>query len=259
VDSGAGEGGNVAVVTGGARGIGAAVAARLAHDGWDVIAGDITVPSGAEERDGIEHCVLDVTERADVQALFARVLAERGRLDLLVNNAGITRQAPLALLSWDDWSAVVDVNMHGVFNCLQAAGRHMLAQGHGSIVNISSIAAERGSPMRAAYSATKAAVNGLTRAAAAEWAADGLRVNAVGPGYVATGVYAEGVANGRIRTEDVLARIPAGRVATPAEIADAVAYLASSASRYINGHILYVDGGFLADFGVPPAKAETPS
>ncbi len=242
----------VAIVTGGARGIGEAIAARLATDGWYVVAGDVEPSVGPPPR-GVEFCRLDVRDRGLVAEVFDRVATEHGAIDLLVNNAGIARQAPLADLSWDDWSAVVDVNMHGVFNCLQAAGRHMLAVGQGIVVNISSIAAERGSPQRAAYSATKAAVNGLTRAAAAEWASRGVRVNAVGPGYVETGVYTAAVAAGKIRAEDVLARIPAKRLAGLDEVADAVCFLASPAARYVNGHILYVDGGFLADYGVPPA------
>lgn len=243
-----------AVVTGGARGIGAGLVDRLARDGWSVVVGDIEPEPGAESPAGVEVRRLDVTDHAAAVAFMARVAAERGAIDLLVNNAGITRAAPLAELGLADWRAVVDVNVHGVFNCLQAAGRHMLTAGHGVIVNISSVAAERGTPWRTAYATTKAAINGLTRAAAVEWAEHGIRVNAVGPGYVATGVYTAAVEAGRLREADVLARTPARRIGTVEEIADAVAFLASDAARFITGQVLYVDGGFLADFGVPPAQ-----
>jgi 3-oxoacyl-[acyl-carrier protein] reductase len=250
----AGERARVAVVTGGARGIGAALAERLAAEGWSVVAADIAPDPGLEPPAGVELWQLDVTDHEQSRELMGRVVAERGAIDLLVNNAGITRAAPLTELSWADWSAVVDVNLHGVFNCLQAAGRHMLAAGHGVIINISSVSAERGQPGRTAYSATKAAINGLTRAAAVEWAERGVRVNAVGPGYIATGVYTAAVAAGKIREADVLRRTPARRLGTIDEVADAVVFLASDAASFINGQVLYVDGGFLADFGVPPAQ-----
>jgi 3-oxoacyl-[acyl-carrier protein] reductase len=248
-----------AIVTGGARGIGATLVDRLASDGWRVIAADIAPSPDDGLPTGVTSRQLDVTDGAAVADLMARVVAECGAIDLLVNNAGITRAAPLAQLSLADWHAVIDVNLHGVFNCLQAAGRHMLVAGQGVILNISSVAAERGSPGRTAYSTSKAAINGLTRAAAVEWAEHGVRVNAVGPGYIATGVYTAAVAAGKIREADVLARTPARRLGTIDEIADAVLFLSSDAARFITGQVLYVDGGFLADFGVPPAQGSNPS
>ena len=257
-ETGSGERTGIAIVTGGARGIGAALVERLARDGWSVIAADIAPAPAGELPANVEPCRVDVTDRDQVQELMARIAAERGRIDLLVNNAGITRQAPLAELSWADWSAVVDVNLHGVFNCLQAAGRHMLDAGQGVIINISSVASERGSPARTAYSTTKAAINGLTRSAAVEWARHGIRVNAVAPGYIVTGIYTAAVEAGRIREEDVLRRIPADRLGTLEEVADAVAFLSSPAARYITGQVIYVDGGFMADYGVPPGRT-TPS
>ncbi len=249
----------VAVVTGGARGIGQALVARLAGEGWSVVAFDIAPDSDAVLPTGVELRQLDVTDHEQTRQEIGRVVTERGRIDLLVNNAGITRAAPLTDLSWADWNAVVDVNLHGVFNCLQAAGAHMLEAGQGVIINISSVSAERGSPGRTAYSTTKAAVNGLTRAAAVEWAERGVRVNAVGPGYIATGVYTAAVEAGKIREADVLLRTPARRLGTLEEIADAVVFLSSDAARFITGQVLYVDGGFLADFGVPPAQGASPA
>jgi 3-oxoacyl-[acyl-carrier protein] reductase len=242
----------VAVVTGGTGGIGTAVGSRLLTDGWTVVAADLR-PEPRPALAGAELLELDVSDHAAVRVAFEAIASRHGSLDLLVNNAGTTRQAPLAELSWEDWSSVVAVNLHGVFNCLQAAGRLMLAAGGGVIVNVTSVAAERGSPQRAAYSATKAAILGLTRSAAVEWASRGVRVNAIGPGYVETGIYRAAVDAGRIRESDVLARIPAGRLATLEEVADGVAFLISPAARYMAGQTLYLDGGFLADYGVPPA------
>jgi 3-oxoacyl-[acyl-carrier protein] reductase len=238
-----------AVVTGAGRGLGLAIARRLRSDGWRVEACD--VDPGEAGRDGFEVRALDVTDPAAVAGTFAAIEEAAGGIDLLVNNAGITRRAPIERLSWEDWRAVIDVDLHGVFLCLQAAGRGMLARGSGgSIVNIASIAADRGQPGRAPYGAAKAAVVGLTRAAAVEWAARGIRVNAVGPGYVDSGVFREGISSGQLDEAEILARIPMGRLCEAEDIAAAVAWLASPESRYMTGQVLYVDGGFLADFGV---------
>lgn len=248
----------VAVVTGGAAGIGWAIANRLRDDGYHVIAADIVAGGTADPAAGIAWREVDVRDRASVTAAFGAIVAEHGGIDVLVNNAGIQRHRALVDLSWEEWSAVVDVNLHGAFNCLQAAGRHMLAAGRGSVINITSVAGERGSPGRAPYSTTKAAIIGLTRAAAVEWADRGVRVNAVGPGYVDTGVFRQGVAAGTLDPGTILARIPARRLGRPEEIGDMVAFLASEAAAYITGQAFFVDGGFLADYGVPlvqPAAA----
>ena len=158
---------------------------------------------------------MDVCDRDQVESTLAAVVDSHGTLDLLVNNAGITRHRPLVDLTWEDWSAVVDVNLHGVFNCLQAAGRVMIERGGGVIVNIASVAAERGAPGRAPYATTKAAIVGLTRSAAVEWAPLGVRVNAVGPGYVDTGVLSAAIASGTLDPADVLRADPRGPARRP--------------------------------------------
>lgn len=169
----------VAIVTGGSAGIGWEIGQRLSADGYRVVATD-RVPglTAGDNPAGILWRELDVTDHAAVDRVFGEIEAELGPIEVLVNNAGIQRHRGIEDLTWDEWSAVVDVNLHGVFSALQAAGRRMLDRGEGRIVNISSISS-RGSAGRAPYATTKAAVIGLTSTAGAEWAARGVRVNAV--------------------------------------------------------------------------------
>ncbi|QYH36364.1 SDR family NAD(P)-dependent oxidoreductase [Salinibacterium sp. M195] len=242
----------VAVVTGGAAGIGWSIGQRLVADGYLVIAADVV--AGLTEGDSsILWRELDVTDHAHVSTVFDEIVTEFGRIDVLINNAGIQRHRSLEELTWSEWETVVNVNLHGVFNTLQAGGRHMLAQGEGRIVNISSVAA-RGSAGRAPYATTKAAVIGLTSTAGAEWASRGVRVNAVAPGYVDTGVFREGIAAGTLNIDTILSRIPAKRLADASEVAAAVSFLVSDGASYMNGQTLYVDGGFMVDYGIPLAK-----
>jgi 3-oxoacyl-[acyl-carrier protein] reductase len=240
----------VALVTGGARGLGWAIGTCLRDAGWQVVAADLVPGETQAGEAGMAYRELDVCDRDQVSSTLTAVAEELGSLDLLVNNAGITRHRPLVDLSWEDWSAVVDVNLHGAFNCLQAAGHIMIEREGGVIVNVASVAAERGAAGRAPYATTKAALVGLTRSAAVEWAPHGVRVNAVGPGYVDTGVLRAAIDSGTLDPADVLERIPAGRLAEPAEIGAMVSFLASPQAAYITGQVLYVDGGFLADYGV---------
>lgn len=240
--------GRVAVVTGGARGIGNAIARRLQDDGWRVVAAD--VDPGGDGEAGVPVVGCDVRDRDAVDRVIGEVHDAHGGLDLLVNNAGLQIHGPTETLSWESWSRVVDVNLHGTFNCLQAAGRLMLDAGRGSIVNIASISAERGAPGRAPYCATKAAICALTRTAGVEWGARGVRVNAVAPGYVDTGVFRQGVEEGRLDEGEILDRIPMRRLAEPAEVGAMVSFLASPDAAYVTGQVFFVDGGFLADYGV---------
>jgi 3-oxoacyl-[acyl-carrier protein] reductase len=241
----------VGFVTGGASGIGWAVVRRLLADGWHVVMADVD-----EERargrleeaatDRLEFRPLDVRDRGSIEAAFAGL----ERLDLLVNSAGVTTHAPLEELAWDDWTRVLDIDLNGAFLCLQAAGRIMLRQGSGSIVNIASMAAERGAQGRAAYCVAKAGLVALTRVAGVEWAGRGVRVNAIGPGYVGTPLVRAAVESGAIDEADFVPRIPLGRMGTPEEIAGVVAFLASDDAAYFAGQTLFPDGGFLADYGV---------
>lgn len=245
----------VVVVTGGAQGIGRAIGDMFADRGHHVIAGDLQAGDLAADADadpgpGLSHAPLDVTAGDAVGAFFDRVVDRHGRLDAVVNNAGIQHHAPILELALGDWRRVLEVNLHGVFACLQAAGRHMVAAGSGAIVNISSVSA-RGSAGRAPYSTSKAALAGLTATAAAEWAAAGVRVNSVAPGYVDTGVFRQGVAAGTLDLDRVLGRVPAGRLADPDQVAEAVVWLCSPAAGYVTGHTMFVDGGFMVDYGIP--------
>jgi 3-oxoacyl-[acyl-carrier protein] reductase len=247
----------VAVVTGAASGIGLGIIERLAGDGFVAVITGVNESLGraaaarlAEAGARAEFRRMDVTSEADVDSVVEAIAAEIGTVDVFVNNAGITAHAPLEDFALDDWRRVLDVNLDGVFLGLRAAGRVMLRQGTGSIVNIASVAWERGAPGRAPYVVSKAGVVGLTRVAAVEWSSRGVRVNAVAPGYIDTPLLRRAYEQGAVDEQHVLARIPAGRVAQVGEIAAVVAFLCSPAAAYITGQVITVDGGFLADYGV---------
>jgi 2-deoxy-D-gluconate 3-dehydrogenase len=171
-------------------------------------------------------------------------ISRLGRLDIVVNNAGIIRRAPAAETTDEDWHAVIDVNLHGLFRMCRAAGRHMLASGGGKIINIASLLSFQGGLNVPAYAASKSAVAGLTRELSNEWAAKRVCVNAIAPGYVRTD-NTLALRNDDTRNRQILERIPAGRWGEPSDIEGAAVFLAARASDYVSGHILAVDGGWL--------------
>lgn len=246
--------GQTAVVTGAGRGIGRAIARALAEAGAAVVVGDLdgaSAEAAAAEIGAAGGRALavqaDVTQEASVAALIERAVAWSGRLDVLVNNAGVTIRKPTEEVTLSEWSFVMDVNLTGAFLCSKHAARPMMAARSGSIVNVASIHALVAPPLHqaAAYAASKAGLLGLTRALAVEWARCGIRVNAVCPTYVSTEMT-------RKRFEDpaflggILERTPLGRLAEPDDVVAGVLYLASPASRMVTGHALAVDGGWLS-------------
>jgi 2-dehydro-3-deoxy-D-gluconate 5-dehydrogenase len=176
--------------------------------------------------------------------LVAETIAGLGGLDLLVNNAGTIRRAPAAETSDEDWLAVIDVNLHGVFRGCRAAGRHMLERGRGKIVNVASLLSFQGGITVPAYAAAKGGVAQLTRALANEWAGRGVNVNAIAPGYVRTDNTAA-LQKDATRSRQILERIPAGRWGEPSDVVGPAVFLCSPASDYVHGHVLVVDGGWM--------------
>jgi 2-deoxy-D-gluconate 3-dehydrogenase len=187
----------------------------------------------------------DLSEPGVTEELVELTVRELGSIDILINNAGIIRRAPAVEFSARDWNDVIEVNLNALFRLCQAAGRHMLAQGSGKIVNVASLLSFQGGVFVPSYAAAKGAVAQLTKALANEWAAKGIQVNAIAPGYMATDNTAALRAD-PVRSRQILDRIPAGRWGTPRDLAGTVVFLASAASDYITGHVLVVDGGWLA-------------
>ena len=242
--------GKVALVTGANTGIGQAIALALAGAGADVaLAGrTLAIETEAQVRALGRKAVLieaDVAVDGAGHGMVDATLTTLGGLDILINNAGTIRRADALDYSEEDWDAVIDTNLKALFFLCQEAGRHMIGQGSGKIVNIASMLSFQGGVRVPAYTASKSAVAGLTKALANEWAPLGVNVNAIAPGYIATNNTAALQAD-ETRNRQILERIPAARWGTPADVGGAAVFLSSAASDYVHGHILAVDGGWLA-------------
>lgn len=242
--------GKVAVVTGASRGIGRAVAVKLASMGASVVINY----NGSEERarevkQEIEAkngsaavCRCDVSDHGQCETFIQNVIKEYGRIDILVNNAGITRDGLLMKMTEEDFDRVVDTNLKGTFHTIRFASRQMLKQKSGRIINMSSVVGVTGNAGQANYAASKAGIIGLTKAAARELASRGITVNAIAPGFIETDMTS--ILPGKVR-EAAVAQIPLGSFGKPEQVAAAAAFLASEDAGYITGQVLHVDGGMV--------------
>jgi len=241
-------GNRIVVVTGGSRGIGRAICAALSAPGTTVYfnynsnldaarttAKDISAGGGKAS-----YHQVDVSSQSAVSDYLGAVLKASGRIDVLVNNAGITRDGLLVRMKETDWDAVMDVNLKGTFNCMKVAAKAMMKQRYGRIINISSVVGISGNPGQANYVASKAGIIGLTKAVARELASRNITVNAVAPGYIDTDM--TGDLDDKAKAA-MIGQIPMGRIGTPEEIAGVVAFLASKAADYITGQVIHVSGG----------------
>jgi len=244
--------GKVAVVTGGAQGIGRAIVETYLAEGARVVIIDRNQEQSAKtvsELSGlgpVEAVNLDVRDWSGVATAFAEIAQRLGSVDVCVNNAGVTAIAPSLEMKEDDWREVIDTNLTAVFSCAQAAGRQMAANGGGAIINMSSSSAVLGLDRRAPYCSSKGALISLTRVLAVEWAGLGIRVNAIGPGWVKTKFVQAAIDAGHLSEDGIRRRTPLDRLAQPAEIAQVALFLATSASSYLTGQTIFPDGGFTA-------------
>lgn len=242
--------GKIAVVTGANTGIGQGIALALAQAGADIAAvgrspaGETVAKVRAMGRRA-EIITADLSTVEPVQRVVDETLAKLGGLDILVNNAGTIRRADALDFTEADWDIVMDTNLKSVFFLCQAAARHFVGHGGGKIINIASMLTFQGGIRVPSYTASKSGIGGLTKLLANEWAAKGICVNAIAPGYIATNNTAALQADA-VRNRQIMERIPAGRWGEPADIGGAAIFLASSAANYVQGHIIAVDGGWLA-------------
>ena len=241
--------GRVAIVTGANTGIGQGVAVALAQAGADIVA--VSRSDTADTQKAVEaagpaflHIAADLGTTGPIAGIVEQTMQRFGRIDILVNNAGIIRRADALDFTEEDWDAVLDVNLKSAFFLAQACAKQMLGKG-GKIINIASMLSFQGGIRVASYTASKSGLAGITRLLANEWAAKGINVNAIAPGYFETN-NTEALRQDQTRTRDILARIPAGRWGRPSDLGGAAVFLASTASDYVHGTILPVDGGWLA-------------
>jgi 2-deoxy-D-gluconate 3-dehydrogenase len=242
--------GRVALVTGASAGLGQAIATGLAEAGAGVVCHGNTRSAEdtckAIERAGRRAFSVtgDLAIKETAKSLVEATTRQFGRLDILVNNAGTIRRAPAADYSEEDWATVIEVNLSAVFRLSQLAGRQMIAQGGGKIINIASLLSFQGGITVPAYAASKGGVAQLTKALANEWAGKGINVNAIAPGYMRTD-NTKALQADETRNRQIMERIPAGRWGEPSDLAGAAVFLASPASDYLHGHVLIVDGGWM--------------
>lgn len=237
----------VAIVTGSGRGIGRAIALRLAEAGANIVINDISEDSANDTVKEImalnrksQAIMADISSAADVERLVTQTIADLGKVDILVNNAGITRDQLLIRMSEEEWDRVITVNLKSVFLCTRAVLRHMLRQRSGRIINIASIVGIIGNAGQSNYAAAKAGIIGFTKSIAKEVASRSITVNAIAPGFIDTKMTQQLDEKQR---EELMKRIPLNSLGTPLDVAEAVAFLASSEARYITGQVLNVDGG----------------
>lgn len=240
--------GQVAIVTGASRGIGRAIASALASEGANVVVNYASSGEAAQQlvdeiaAAGGKALAIqgDVSKADQIDNLLNSVMEKLGRVDVLVNNAGITRDTLLLRMKPEDWQAVIDLNLTGVFLCTRAVSKVMLKQRSGRIINIASVAGQMGNPGQANYSAAKAGVIGFTKTVAKELASRGITVNAVAPGFITTDMTSD------LKAEEILKYIPLGRYGQPEEVAGLVRFLAADpAAAYITGQVINVDGGMV--------------
>ena len=241
--------GKTALVTGASKGIGASIAIAMAQAGADVVLVGRSQDSLSATRTAIENLgrstetlIADVESRDQIAAAFKSV--EQLNVEIVVNNAGSISRAPAIETSLEDWDRIIDTNLNSVFQISQLCAKSMLARGHGRIINIASLLSFQGGINVPAYTASKHAVAGVTKALANEWSAKGVTVNAIAPGYISTD-NTQALRNDADRNTSILARIPIGRWGTPEDLAAVAVFLASPAAAYINGEIITVDGGWM--------------
>lgn len=248
------------LITGGTQGIGAAIAKGLGEAGAEII---INARNQKKLDDGISELrksglkakgyLFDITDSLNVQRAIADIEANCGPIDVLVNNAGIIKRVPTEDLEEEDWNSVILTNLTAPFIMSKYVGRNMIRRKSGKIINICSLMSELGRDTVSAYAAAKGGLKMLTRNLSTEWAQHNIQINGIGPGYISTPINSSYRGAGNPLNDYILSRTPAGRWGTPEDLIGAAVFLASGASDFVNGQIIYVDGGLLTTFGKPPA------